>query len=76
MSVTVCPRKIDKKPKQNDPDDTISTINVFFKKDLTVCWEWTESALEDEHHIIKHTLSLSASGPFDKDLRPLGWMVG
>lgn len=50
-------------------------INVFFKKDLTVCWEWTESALEDEHHIIKHTLSLSASGPFDEDLRPPGWLA-
>lgn len=51
-------------------------VTVFKKvlQDLTVRWEWTASAFEDEQHIIKYTHSLSASGLFDQILWPSLWL--
>lgn len=45
-----------------------------FLQDLTVRWEWTVSAFEDEKHVIKYTHSLSASGLFDHILWPSLWL--
>lgn len=59
---------------KTDAVGAVSITNMVLKKDLTVCWEWTVSALENEHHIIKHTHGLSASGLFDENLRPPRWL--
>ncbi len=55
------------KQKTASTSSVLTDVYILRKvlQDLTVCWESTESAFEDEQQIIKHTHSLSASGLFD-----------